>query len=331
MNFTLNILGTASALPTSNRYSSAHVLDVHGRLFLIDCGEGTQMQMRKLGISFLKVDTILISHIHGDHIFGIFGLLSTMGMLGRTAVLNIWAPGSFVPVLDFFRSKFGEGLRFDINLNTIKLDRPEIISETRTIEVLSFPLRHRIETYGFMIREKEPAFNVRKECIGMYGLSLAEIAALKRGEDVVRMPGNLTEPCVENGFRPQSGTSAPMVIPVSEAAYKPYEPRSYAYCSDTAPFKELPSWVRGVDLLYHEATYPAEMKELAEKTFHSTAEDAARCALEAGAGRLVIGHYSSRFSDLSPFLKQAEAIFPDTALARELDRIEIPLKKTENC
>lgn len=331
MNFTLNVLGTASALPTSNRYPSAHVLDVHGRLFLIDCGEGTQMQMRKAGISFLKIDTVLISHIHGDHIFGIFGLLSTMAMLGRTAVLNIYAPAEFRPVLDFFIASFGEGLRFGIDLHDIVTGEPVIVYETRTIEVLAFPLHHRIETYGFMIREKEPAFNVRKDCISKYGLTLAEIGALKRGEDVVRQAGENDVPSVENGFRPLSGTDEPVVIPASEAAYKPYVPRSYAYCSDTAPFPELASWVRGVDLLYHEATYPAEMKDMAVKTFHSTSEDAARCALEAGAGRLLIGHYSSRYSDLRPFLQQAMDIFPETSLAKELDKLEIPLKKTEIC
>ena len=311
MNFTLNILGTASALPTSDRYSSAHVLDVHGRLFLIDCGEGTQMQMRRKGISFLKVDTICLSHIHGDHIFGIFGLLSTMGMLGRTSVLNIYAPGTFAPVLDFFLRTFGEGLRFRIDLHELHCTSPELVAETRTLELLAFPLHHRIETYGFIVRGKEPAFNVKKDCIEKYGLSLAEIGTLKRGEDVVRTRGDETE-----------------TIQASEAAYRPYVPRSYAYCSDTAPFPELSSWVRGVDLLYHEATYPVEMKELAEKTFHSTTEDAAKCALEAGAGKLVIGHYSSRFSDLSPFYGQASAIFPETVLARELDTIEVPMKRT---
>ena len=314
MNFTLNILGTASALPTSDRYSSAHVLDVHGRLFLIDCGEGTQMQLRRMGVSFLKIDTICLSHIHGDHIFGIFGLLSTMGMLGRTSVLNVYAPKSFAPVLDFFLRTFGEGLRFEIDFHELSCREPEVVAVTRTLELLAFPLHHRIETYGFIVREKEPAFNVRKDCIAKYGLSLAEIGTLKRGEDVVR-PGN--------------GVGGPEIIRMSDAAYRPYVPRSYAYCSDTAPFPELSSWVRGVDLLYHEATYPVEMKELAEKTFHSTAADAARCALEAGAGKLVIGHYSSRFSDLSVFLEQAGAIFPETVLAHEMDKIEVPLKKTE--
>ena len=272
------------------------------------------MQMRRMGISFLKIDTVCLSHIHGDHIFGIFGLLSTMGRLGRTSVLNIFAPVSFRPVLNFFLKTFGEGLRFAVELHPLECKCPETVFQTRTIEVLAFPLHHRIETYGFIVREKEPAFNVKKDCIGKYGLTLAEIGTLKRGEDVVRASAT-------------GGTEE--IIRSEEAAYKPYVPRSYAYCSDTAPFPELSGWVRGVDLLYHEATYPAEMKELAVKTFHSTTEDAARCALEAGAGRLVIGHYSSRFSDLTPFLEQTKAVFPETFLAHELDKVEIPLKKSE--
>ena len=146
MNFTLYVLGTASALPTTERYPRAQVLDVRGRLFMIDCGEGAQIQMRKAGISFLKIEHICLSHIHGDHIFGIFGLLSTMAMLGRTAPLNIYAPGAFSPVLDFFRKNFGEGILFDINLQTLEMKEPEIIYENRNVELLAFPLNHRVDT-----------------------------------------------------------------------------------------------------------------------------------------------------------------------------------------
>lgn len=324
MDFNLNILGTASALPTSDRYSSAHVLDVHGRLFLIDCGEGTQMQMRRMGISFLKVDNICISHIHGDHVFGLFGLLSTMGMLGRTAAMHIYAPASFAKVLKFFMSCFGEGLKFGIEHHVLSSSGPELVMENKSMELLAFPLKHRIETYGFLFKEKEPAFNVRKESIAKYGLTLSEIATLKRGEDVIRPAGEDTVPSVSNGFRCCSGTSEPLLISAEEAAYKPYSPRSYAYCSDTAPFPELAEWVRGADLLYHEATYPSEMAELAAKTFHSTAKDAAECALASGAVKLLIGHYSSRYFDLRPFLEEARSVFPNTVLARERDVIRIP-------
>ena len=303
MNFTLNVLGTASALPTTERYPSAQVLNVRGRLFMIDCGEGAQIQLRRAGISFLKIEHICLSHIHGDHIFGIFGLLSTMGLLGRTSDLNVYAPASFAPVLDFFIKQFGEGLLFNINLVTLEMKEPEIVYESRTAELLAFPLNHRIDSYGFIIREKTPQFNVRKEAIAKYGLSLSEIGALKRGEDVVRQE---------------------TVIPHSEAAYLPYNPRSYAYCSDTAPFPELAQWVKGVSLLYHEATFPADMAEMAEKTFHSTTLQAARTASDAGVGRLLVGHYSSRFPSVDFYLDEIRSIFPSSDLAHDGDIVEIP-------
>lgn len=306
MNFTLNVLGTASALPTTERYPSAQVLDVRGRLFMIDCGEGAQMQMRRAGISFLKIEHICLSHIHGDHIFGLFGLLSTMAMLGRTAPLNIYAPGSFRPILQFLLENFGEGFLYEVNFVELTMKEPQLIYENRRTELLAFPLNHRVDTYGFIIREKMPQHNVHKEAIAKYGLSIAEIGALKRGEDVIREEGDET-----------------VVIRNSEAAYIPYTPRSYAYCSDTAPFPELAEWVRGVTLLYHEATFPAEMSEMAAKTCHSTTLQAAETALKAGAGRLLVGHYSSRFPSVDFFLDELRSIFPDTELARDMDVIEI--------
>ena len=309
MNFTLNVLGTASALPTTERYPSAQVLDVRGRLFMIDCGEGAQIQMRKAGISFLKIEHICLSHIHGDHLFGLFGLLSTMGMLGRSAQLNIYAPSGFRPVLDFFMNHFGDGIRFEINYTELTMDAPETVYENRHVELLAFPLNHRVETYGFMIHEKMPPFNVRKEAIAEYGLSLAEIGTLKRGEDVEREDGS--------------------VIRNVDAAYKPYVPRSYAYCSDTAPFPELSEWVKGATLMYHEATFPEEMSEMAEKTFHSTTLQAAKTASDAGVGRLLVGHYSSRFPSVDFFLDEIRSVFPNADLAHDLDVIEIPFPSDE--
>ena len=307
MNFTLKVLGTASALPTTERYPSAQVLDVRGRLFMIDCGEGAQIQLRKAGVSFLKIEHICLSHIHGDHLFGLFGLLSTMGMLGRSSDLDIYAPASFRPVLYFFLSSFGEGIKFGINFVPLEMKEPEVVYENRTVELLAFPLNHRVDTYGFMIREKLPPYNVHKEAISRYGLSLTEIGTLKRGEDVLRPDGS--------------------VIRNDEAAYIPYAPRSYAYCSDTAPFPELSRWIAGVDLLYHEATFPAEMSEMAEKTFHSTTLQAAQTALDAGAKRLLVGHYSSRFPSVDFYLDELKTVFPNAELAHDLDEFEIPLLK----
>ena len=302
MNFTLNVLGTASALPTTERYPSAQVLNVRGRLFMIDCGEGAQIQLRRAGVSFLRIEHICLSHIHGDHIFGLFGLLSTMAMLGRTAPLNIYAPKSFAPILDFFKTRFGEGILYEINYVVLEMSSPEVVYENRNVELLAFPLNHRVETFGYIIREKMPQFNVHKDAIAKYGLSLSEIGTLKRGEDVVRDD---------------------MVIANAEAAYRPYNPRSYAYCSDTAPFAELSEWVKGVSVLYHEATFPEEMTEMAAKTFHSTTLQAAQCAKDAGVGRLLVGHYSSRYPSVDFYLDELRSVFPESYLTRDMDVVEI--------
>jgi ribonuclease Z len=230
-----------------------------------------------------------------------------MGMLGRSSDLDIYAPASFRPVLDFFLSSFGEGIKFGINFVPLEMKEPEVVYENRTVELIAFPLNHRVDTYGFMIREKLPPYNVHKEAISRYGLSLTEIGTLKRGEDVLRPDGS--------------------VVRSDEAAYVPYVPRSYAYCSDTAPFPELSRWIAGVDLLYHEATFPAEMSEMAEKTFHSTTLQAAQTALDAGAKRLLVGHYSSRFPSVDFYLDELKTVFPNAELAHDLDEFEIPLLK----
>lgn len=307
MNFTVKILGTASALPTTQRFPSAQVVDVRGRLFMIDCGEGAQIQLRKAKVSFLNIEHICLSHIHGDHIFGIFGLLSTMGLLARKAPLNIFAPASFSPILEFFKTQFGEGLLFDIHFIPLEMNTPEVVYENRTTELLAFPLNHRVETFGFIIREKMPQRNVHKEAISKYDLSLTDIGTLKRGEDVVR----------------ESIDGKTLVIRNEDVTYYRYLPRSYAYCSDTAPFAELSDWIRGVDLLYHEATFPEEMTAMAEKTFHSTTIQAATVAKDAGVKRLIVGHYSSRFPSVDFYLDEIQTIFPDVTLAHDGDVIEL--------
>lgn len=307
MNFTVKILGTASALPTTHRFPSAQVVDVRGRLFMIDCGEGAQIQLRKAKVSFLNIEHICLSHIHGDHIFGIFGLLSTMGLLARKAPLNIFAPAGFAPILEFFKSQFGEGLLFEIHFIPLEMKEPEVVYENRKTELLAFPLNHRVDTYGFIIREKMPQRNVRKEAISQYDLSLTDIGTLKRGEDIIR----------------ESDSGEPMVIKNEDVTYYRYLPRSYAYCSDTAPFAELADWVRGVDLLYHEATFPEDMEEMAEKTHHSTTIQAASVAKAAGVKRLIVGHYSSRFPSVDFYLDQIKTVFAEAMLANDGDIIEI--------
>jgi len=262
MDFSIKVLGTASAMPISDRNPSAQVLSVHGRLFLIDCAEGTQKQFRKAHLSFIKLEAVFITHIHGDHVFGIFGLLSTMAMYGRTQELHIYAPSSFGGVLNFFKSYFGEGVNFEIIHHPLKMNSPELVHTSKHITVTAFPLRHKIDCYGFRF-------------------------------DEIPTPRKLGRP--------------------------DWKPFSYAYCSDTMPFPELSEWVRGVRLLYHESTYLEEFADKAAQRFHSTAAQAARCALDAGAEKLILGHYSSRIHDLSLFFKEASAIFPNTVTADDGD------------
>ena len=290
-------------MPVKGRNQSAQALSVHGRLFLIDCGEGTQYRMVEEQVPMMKVDSIFVSHIHGDHVFGIFGLLSTLGMKGRQTPLNIFAPVSFGPILKFFFSYYGEGLAYEIRFTPLKMKEPETILETKSIAVQAFPLNHGIETFGFRFAEKEPPFNVHKDAIVRYGLSLTEIGTLKRGEDVLREDGS--------------------VIPAAEAAYKPFVPRSYAYCSDTAPFPEEAAWLRGTTVLYHEATYQEEFADQGALRHHSTTLQAARLAADAGVQKLLIGHYSSRNNEVRAYEAECRSVFPETFATSDGDRYDI--------
>jgi len=260
MNFKLKILGTASAMPISDRNPSAQVLSVHGRLFLIDCGEGTQQQFRRSHLSFLKVEAIFISHIHGDHIYGIFGLLSTMAMYGRVQELHIYGPASLGPIIKFFMSFWGDELQFTPVFHQVTAKQPEIIHQSKSVNVSAFPLKHKIECYGYRFDE------IRSE------------------RQLEKAPGV-----------------------------------SYAYCSDTMYFPELSQWVKGVNYLYHEATYLNEMADKAQFRYHSTTVQAAQCAKDAEAGTLLVGHYSSRIREFESFLEECKSVFPNSIAARDLD------------
>lgn len=311
MEFKLTVLGTGSAKPSTSRFQSAQVLQVRGRFFLIDCGEGVQLQLMRYHLPLVKIDAICLSHIHGDHTFGIFALLSTMGMLGRTAPLEIYAPINFGPIIKFFMSYYGDGLNFEVRHVPLSMKEPELIRDDKNLEIYAFPLNHKIETFGFLFKEKTPARNVSKDAIEKYKFTLTEIGTLKRGEDVVRINDDDSE----------------QIIPLEEVTYVPYVPRTYAYCSDTAYFKNEAEWVRGVDLLYHEATYLSDLQDQAKKRHHSTTKQAATVALEAGVKKLVIGHYSSRCYDQSLYQKECREVFPETYAAADGDVFDIPLIK----
>jgi len=290
-------------MPVRGRNQSAQALQVHGRLFLLDCGEGTQYAMVQHKVPMMKLDSLFLTHIHGDHVFGIFGLLSTLGMKGRQTPLNIFAPVSFGPILKFFLSYYGDGIGFEIRFTPLKMKEPETILETKSLCVKAFPLNHGIETFGFLFQEKEPPFNVHKEAIETYGLTLTEIGTLKRGEDVQRADGS--------------------VIPTAEAAYKPFEPRSYAYVTDTAPFPEEAAWLKGTTAIYHEATYLQELADQGAQRHHSTTLQAAAVAQEAGARKLLIGHYSSRNVDVKAYEAECRTLFPETYATSDGDVYEI--------
>lgn len=308
MEFTFTPLGTASATPSVYRYPSAHVLNIRGRLFLIDCGEACQIRLRRMGVSFLKIDHILISHLHGDHFFGLFGLLSSMAMVGRTSLLNLYGPERLRKVLDFFLQEFGEGVKFEIDFHPIgPISEPCQIASLRNLDIFALPLKHRMPTYGYLFKEHEPQLNLRKELVERYDLTFLEMGSLKRGLSVEREGGTVLDP--------------------SAFTYRPWEPRSFAYCSDTATFPALSEWVKGVDLLYHEATFADREEDCARTTCHSTARQAAICARLAGVKRLLIGHFSARYPDLTPLLTQARSEFEATDIATELTTFEIPLKK----
>ena len=296
------MLGTASAMPVATRNQSAQALQVHGRLFLMDAGEGVQTQMVRYHVPLAKLEAVFISHVHGDHVYGLFGLLSTFGMGGRMVPLHVYGPVNLRPFINFFLS-YNDWLPYEIVFHPVSTRFPEVVFETRTVSVTAFPLLHGIETYGYIFREKEPLWNVRKESIAEYGLSLTEIGTLKRGEDVVREDGT--------------------VIPLGDAAYKPFVPRSYAYVSDTAVFPGEAEVLKDVTVLYHEATFLQEHEDKAAARFHSTTLQAAQVALDAGVSRLLIGHYSSRNLDHRLYEAECRTLFPETYAASDGDVFEI--------
>ncbi len=303
MSFELIILGSSSALPTSKRFPTAHLLKVDERFFLVDCGEGTQVQLRRYGFSPGRIHHIFISHLHGDHVFGLYGLLSTMGMLGRKTLVHLYGPEGLEKMLNSHFSFFVRP-SFELQYHVPVGDPGRCILDDGKVEVYAIPLKHRVETYGYLFREKARPLNVRKEKIGELGIGLADVVRIKAGEDFLDASGKW------HANR--------------DLTLDPYRQRSYAYVSDTVFDPSIAEHITGVGLLFHEATFAGKDSKLAHETMHSTSLQAAEIARRAGAGKLLIGHFSSRYKNPDMLVEEARSIFPQTSGVKDGDVHSLP-------
>lgn len=295
--FKIHILGCGSALPTLRHNPSAQVVELRGKQFMIDCGEGTQTQMRRQRIGFNKVVAIFISHIHGDHCFGLIGMLSSFGLLGRTMPLAIYAPKEFKPVLDMMLKTFCYDFDYEIQFHVVDTTKQQVIYEDRSLTVESIPLKHRLPTCGFLFREKPTLPHIRRDMIDFYRIPVSQINNIKNGASWTDEEGR--------------------EIPNERLTMPADKPRSYAYCSDTSYLPALHERIAGVSCLYHESTYTTADADRAEMYFHSTAAQAAQVARDANAGRLLLGHYSSKYDDERQLLKEAQEVFAQSQLTNE--------------
>lgn len=301
--FRIHILGCGSALPTLRHNPSAQVVELRDKLFMIDCGEGAQMQLRRSHIRFTKIGHVFISHLHGDHCFGLIGMISTFGMLGRTARLNIYATEQLGPMLQSQLDTFCERLGYEVVFHPIDTTKEAVIYEDRSLTVSTLPLEHRVPCCGFLFREKPTLPHIRKEKIDFYGIPTSQIANIKAGAD----------------WTTADGTTIPhkqLVMPAEPA-------RSYAYCSDTRYMPQLNERLKGVTTLYHESTYADDNLLMAEKYYHSTARQAAQVARDAQVRQLILGHYSSRYDNEERLLQEAQEVFENSMLAQENKTFEV--------
>ena len=301
--FTLTILGCSSATPTSERNPTAQLLNHGENLFLIDCGEGTQVSLRRMHIHFQRIKHIFISHLHGDHFYGLIGLVSSMHLLGRTKPLHIYGPPMLREILDMQLLASQTTLLYPLEFHATQAETPEIIFEDKQITVSSFPLLHRIPTTGFLFREKPYERRLRKDMLTLLKIPVHLIPRLRAGEDYTAADGT--------------------VYPNETLTLEAPAPRTYAFCSDTAYYEQIIPVIEGASLLYHETTFMNDREANATDKFHATTGQAATIAVKAGVKKLLIGHYSARYDDLQPLLDEARAVFPETELTVDGSIFEI--------
>ena len=301
--FEVTILGCGSALPTLKHLPTSQIVNIREKLFMVDCGEGTQLQVRKNRFKFSKINHIFISHLHGDHFFGLIGLISTLNLLGRTSTLHIYGPKDINHVIRPQLEYFCNGIRFNIDINIIDTKSTSLIYEDRSVEIYSIPLKHRIQCCGFLFKEKQTLPHIKSEMLKLYNIPISQINNIKSGMDYILPNGE--------------------VIPNSMLTTPSHNPRSYAYCSDTIYLPKNAELIQNIDLLYHEATFCNSDEVFCKSTMHSTASQAAQLAKLANVKKLMIGHYSSRYNDENILLKEARDIFPETFLAHECMTIPV--------
>lgn len=296
MKFEVTILGCSAAAPAVDRHPTAQVVNLNEHFLLLDCGEGTQIQMRKYRIKIQAINHIFISHLHGDHFFGLMGLLSTFHLLGRKKELHVYSPAGLQEIVEVQFKWSGTQLTYPVHFHELAGDKPGIICDQKSYTVSAFPMQHRIPCYGFLVQEKTRPRTILSEKIIEHMIPLHQIAAIKAGAD----------------FETTSG-----IIANCELTEDPPKARTYAYCSDTAYSEDILSAIQGADLLYHEATFAEAHKDRAAKTKHSTARQAATIAAKANVGGLIIGHFSARYRKLDELLTEAQEVFESTQLAEE--------------
>ena len=304
MSTYLTILGYNSAIPTVKSAPTAQFLEMEERCFLIDCGEGTQVQLRKAKAKFSKINHIFISHLHGDHVFGLPGLISSFRLLGRETPLHVYGPKGIKEMMEtIFRiTKTHQG--FEVVFHELSSKKSEKVFEDNRVEVFTIPLDHRIYCNGYLFKEKPKERHLNMQEISKYPeIEICDYHNLKRGKDIQLSDGYILK---------------------NENLTKPAEPSvSYAFCSDTRYLESIIPIIKNVDVLYHEATFLHDLKKMADYTGHSTALEAAKIARKANVKKLILGHFSNRYNDLSVFLNEACEIFPETYLPKQLEAVKI--------
>jgi ribonuclease Z len=301
--FSVTILGSSSATPTSERNPTAQLVSHGDKLFLVDCGEGTQVSLRRMHIHFQRIKHVFISHLHGDHFYGLIGLISSMHLLGRMKTLHIYGPPQLEEIIELQLQASLTTLLYPLEFHLTQAEKSEILFEDELISVSSFPMLHRIATTGFLFKEKPFERKMRKDMLEELRIPVHLIPRLKVGEDYVAKDGTV--------YSNQSITEEPPI------------PRSYAFCSDTAYSEDIIPVVSGADLLYHETTFMNNRITNATDKYHSTTGQAATIALKAGVKKLLIGHYSARYDDLKPLLDEAREVFPNTEAATDGSIFEV--------